>query len=334
VDQPHKNIPDKPQKDEEENHQMTETVSRMIVMPQDGSEFAIKSVDYLNLMFGPKYPLNPVLCYVMPSLPPSMIEAGRKNNETADHLKKISHRNETLADEILGTAKNVLIRYGFPPENIQIVCQGRKVDIAKDIAKLAGDKMADGILLNCHGRSRVEVFFMGEVSLKLLECSQTCPVWLLRGNVSAKDVLIAMDNSENALKAVDYAGFMLSGTQSRIVLFHTKKSLRRFLPKAIFEDIPGIGELWSEQAEQEIAPAMIKAKQMLLSAGVEESRIQAVTCEGSRHTEKDVLAAAAEHGCGTIVLGRRGESGDSGFCLGTIVRKLIDAASDVAVWVV
>ena len=313
---------------------MTETVSKMIVMPQDGSEFAIKSIDYLNLIFGPEHRITPVLFHVMPCLPPSMIEAGRKNHETADHLEKISQRNETLADDILGTAKNVLIQYGFPSENIQVVCQGRKEDIAKDIVKWAETKMADGILLNCHGRSRVEAFFMGEVSLKLLECSETCPVWLLRGNVGAKDVLIAMDNSESALRAVDYAGFMLGGTQSRIVLFHTKKSLRRILPKAIFEDIPGIGELWSEQAEQEIAPAMEKAKQMLIRAGIEENRIQTVTQEGSRHTEKDVLAAAAEHGCGTIVLGRRGESGNSGFCLGTIVRKLIDAASDTAVWVV
>ncbi len=175
---------------------------------------------------------------------------------------------------------------------------------------------------------------MGEVSLKLLECSGNCPVMLLRGDVTKKDVLIAVDNSENALRAVDYAGFMLSGTDSRIVLFHTKKSLRRFLPKSIFEDIPGFSELWAEKAEEEIAPTMEKAKTMLIKAGIEEDRIQTLTFDGSRNPAKDILAAAEEYGCGTVVLGRQGESGNTGFSLGIIARKLIDAASDVAIWVV
>ena len=194
--------------------------------------------------------------------------------------------------------------------------------------------MADGILLNCHGRSRVEAFFMGEVSLKLLECSGNSPVWLLRGNVKEKDVLVAVDNSENALRAIDYAGFMFNGIKSRIVLFHTKRSLRRFLPKSIFEDIPGIEQLWSETAEEEIAPVMGKAKQMLVSAGIEESRIQVETAEGSRSPAKDVLAAADRHGCGTIILGRQGCSCNNEFTMGSIARKVIEAATDKAIWVV
>jgi len=313
---------------------MPEKVSKMIVLPQDGSEFAIKSIDYMNLMFGPKHAINPVLMYVLPSLPPAMIEEGLKNRETAGQLKKMKQRNETLADEILENAKKALLQYDFPKDRIKIVCQGRKRDIAKDIADWAHDKMADGILLNCHGRSRVEAFFMGEVSLKLLECSQSCPVWLLRGHVKAKDVLIAVDNSESALRAVDYAGFMLNGTDSRIVLFHTKRSLRRFLPKSIFEDIPGIAQQWSEKAAEAIAPVMEKAKQMLVSAGIEENRIQTVTFEGSRNPAKDILAEADKYGCGTIVLGRQGDSGNKEFTMGSIARKVIDGASDKAIWVV
>ncbi len=313
---------------------MSENVSKMLVLPQDGSEFAMKSIDYLNLMFGPKHNMDVVLFYILPSLPPAMLHAGQSNDETAGHLKTVSQRNEALADEILGAAKDVLLGYNFSPERIKTVCKGREQDIAKDIANWSHKKTADGILLNCHGRSRVEAFFMGEVSLKLLECSGSCPVMLLRGDVTQKDVLIAVDNSENAMRAVDYAGFMLNGTDSRIVLFHTKKSLRRFLPKSIFEDIPGFSELWAEKAGEEIAPAMEKAKTMLINAGIEEDRIQTKTVDGSRNPAKDILAAAGEYGCGTVVLGRQGESGHTGFFLGTIARKLIDAADDMAIWVV
>jgi len=306
----------------------------MIVLPQDGSAFAKKSMDYLNLIFGSEHNLNPTLLYILPSLPPALIEAGRKRRETAGQLEKMKQRNESLANDILVGAKDVLLQYNFPEDKIKTVCQHRKRDIAKDIADWSHDKMADGILLNCHGRSRVEAFFMGEVSLKLLECSGSCPVWLLRGNVKDKDVLVAVDNSENAARAIDYAGFILNGTKSRITLFHTKRSLRRFLPKAIFEDIPGIAELWSEQAEEGIAPVMGKARQVLVDAGIEESRVQVVTAEGSRNPAKDVVAAADKYGCGTIILGRQGDSCNTEFTMGSIARKVIEAASDKAIWVV
>jgi nucleotide-binding universal stress UspA family protein len=313
---------------------MPEAVSKMIVLPQDGSEFAMKSLDYLNLMFGPQHNLNPVLLYIRPSLPPLLIEAGLKKRETAGQLKKIKQRNEALADKILGSAKETLLDYNFSPERIKTVCQGRKLDIAADIANWAENKLADGVLLNCHGRSCIEAFFMGEVSLKFLACSGNCPVWLLRGNVTDRDVLIAVDSSKSALKAIDYAGFMLNGIESRIILFHTKRSLRRFLPKSLFEDIPGIAELWSEKAGEEIAPVMEKTRQMLITAGIEESRIQVETAEGSRNPAQDVLAAAGKNGCGTIILGRQGDSNNKLFTMGSIARKVIEAASNRAVWVV
>jgi len=313
---------------------MDKDISKMIVMPQDGSAFALKSVDYLNMMFGPAHNLNPTLLYILPSVPPALLEAGRKKREAAGYLKKIRQRNQAMADNILSGAKDALLQCDFPEEKIKTVCEGRKRDIAKDIADWSHNKMADGILLNCHGRSRVEAFFMGEVSLKLLECSGSCPVWLLRGTVKKKDVLIAVDSSENALRASDYAGFILNGTNSRMVLLHTKHSLRLFLPKALFEDIPGISEIWSEQAEKEITPVMEKARQMLVDAGIEEDRIQVETAEGSRNPANDVLAAADKFGCGTIILGRQGDSANKEFTMGSIVRKVIEAATNKAIWIV
>mgnify|MGYP000043960902 CR=1 FL=1 len=104
--------------------------------------------------------------------------------------------------------------------------------------------------------------------------------------------------------------------------------------KAIFEDIPGIAELWSTQAQEEIAPVMEKARQTLVNAGIEESRIQVETAEGSRNPAKDVVAAADKHGCGTIILGRQGDSCNKEFAMGSIARNVIEAASDKAIWIV
>ena len=107
-----------------------------------------------------------------------------------------------------------------------------------------------------------------------------------------------------------------------------------FLPKSIFEDIPEIAQQWSEQAAEAIAPVMEKAKQMLTDAGIEKNRIQSIIFEGSRNPAKDILAQADKHGCGTIIIGRQGDSGNKEFTMGSIARKVIGAASDKALWVV
>ncbi len=44
-------------------------LSKMIAIPVDGSENALKSMDYLNLMYGPEHNFEVNIFYVLPSLP-------------------------------------------------------------------------------------------------------------------------------------------------------------------------------------------------------------------------------------------------------------------------
>jgi hypothetical protein len=54
-------------------------------------------------------------------------------------------------------------------------------------------------------------FFMGNVTRRLLEYQPICPVWIVEGGIHSPKVRFWVDNSENALKAVDHARFTLSG---------------------------------------------------------------------------------------------------------------------------
>jgi nucleotide-binding universal stress UspA family protein len=309
-------------------------ITKMLVLPQDGSSFAMRSLDYINLMFGPAHDLTPVLMHILPSLPPALADEGRRNKNLAKQLQQIEKRNEKNSQNVLQKAKEVLIQYGFDPEKIKTVCQKRKLDIAMDIACWSEEKMADGLVLSSHGRSWLEAVFMGEVSTKLLECSRTCPVWMLRGLIRNRHVLVAVDQSDHALRTVDYAGFMLNGTESRITLFHGKPKLRRFLPKALFEDIPGIEETLSRKTDETIGPVMEKAKEMLVQAGIEENNITIEINDGSRNPAKDILETARKHDCGTIILGRKGDSETKSFSMGSFTRKVLEGVTDMAVWVV
>ncbi|MGW8209328.1 MAG: universal stress protein, partial [Syntrophobacteria bacterium] len=296
---------------------MTE-LSKMVVLPVDGSENALRSLDYLHLMYGSDHNLEVTLKYVLPSLPPVLADNRSMDRETATKLKIIENKSIRLAEKILTQAKNHLIQKGFDSERVQTVYKKKESGIAQDICQWVESKRADAVLISSRGRSRLEAFFMGEVSSKLLEYCRVCPVWIVQGQVKSNRVLIAVDSSENALRAVDHTGFMLSGTDCPVTIFHTMRHLRRFVPQEVLDEAPELEELWKTKAGQEIEPFMTKAKEMLVKAGVSESQISKKVVDGSRSAASDILEEARNNEYGTIVMGRRGISGVQEFFMGSV----------------
>ncbi len=313
---------------------MAKGIKKMIAVPVDGSANALKSLDYLHLIFDNTHNLKVTLLYVLPSLPPILIEESRKNVDTARQLKEIEKKNIAMAERLLAEAKNRLLKAGFGKEAVETVYHIRKAGIARDICNWSEDKRADALFISSRGRSRLEVFFTGEVANKLLEYMRVCPVWMLKGSVKHKDVLLAIDNSENALRAVDHAGFMLSGTNTKITIFHSKRDLRRFVPKELIEEFPEFKKFWKHKAGEVMAPYLQKAKEMLLGAGLTEDRISIKLIDGSRSAATDIVKEAKRYAMGTVVLGRRGCSDVKDFSMGSVARKVLDQASDMAVCIV
>ena len=56
--------------------------------------------------------------------------------------------------------------------------------------------------------------------------------------------------------------------------------------------------------------------------------------DGSRNTARDILDEARSNGIGTVVLGKRGYSNVKDFSMGSIARKILVEASDMAVCMV
>jgi len=312
---------------------MTE-LTKMIVVTLDGSENAQRSLDYLELIFGSKHNLEVTLKHVLPSLPPILAEDRSMKRETAIKLKSLENKSIRVAEKILSNAKSVLIQKGFDEDRVHTVFRKKDKGIAQDICAWVESKRADALLITTRGRSRLETFFMGEVSGKLLEYCRVCPVWILEGAVRSKKILIAIDSSENALRAADHAGFMISGTDCEVTLFHTMRNLNRFVPVEVLEEAPELEQLWKSKAGQEIEPYMKKAKAMLLEAGLKETQISTKVVDGSRNAASDLLEEARSNGYGTIVLGRRGLSGVKEFFMGSVTSKVLQNSAGLAVWVV
>jgi nucleotide-binding universal stress UspA family protein len=309
-------------------------LTKMIAIAVDGSENALRSFDYLDLMYGPHHNIEVNIFYVLPSLPLTLTEDPTMDLETAAKLKAVRAKNIRMAERILVEAKTALVHKGFPEERIKTSYLKKKMSVAHEICVWAESKLADAVLMTTRGRSRLEAFFMGEVASRTLEHCRVCPVWIVEGEVKSGDVLICLDGSRYALGAVDHAAFMLSDTECHVTLFHSMRHLRSFIPMEVIEEAPELEELWKHKAGQRIAPQMKEAKKMLLEAGLTEEQITTKVVDGTRSAAKDILDEARSNGHGTVVLGRHGTSMLKEFFMGSVVRKVLDNCHGLAVWVV
>ena len=313
---------------------MPEKVAKLVIVPIDGSKNALLSLDYLSHLFGADTHLKVMLCYILPSLPPILVEESRKDVKMAKKLTEVETKHTQMAERILDEAKTKLVRIGFREDRIQTRYQKKKIGAARDICHLAENKRVDAIVIATRGKSSWEAFFMGETASKVLEFHQASPVWMIKGKVGARNILIAVDSSNHALKAADHAASMLSGTDCRVCLFHSKRHLRRFVPKEVFETAPELEDLWKQTAGKEIEPYITKAKDKLRSASIDESRISVKVVDGTRNPAADILKEAKSSGCGSIVLGRKGKSDVKDFSMGDVTRKVLSDALDMALWIV
>ncbi|OPX34794.1 MAG: hypothetical protein B1H11_10170 [Desulfobacteraceae bacterium 4484_190.1] len=309
-------------------------LTKRITIPLDGSQNALRSLDYLNFIYGPKHNLEIILIYILPQLPSFMTDKTSFDKETWIRIRGVEEKSIQMAERILEQAKNVLIEKGFPEERIKAQYKKQETGVASAICNMAKMKQIDTLLITRRGRSNIKTFFMGGVSKQLLDSCQVCPVWIVGSHNISKKVLIAVDSSENAMRAADHAAFMFSDTDCSLTLFHTLRHLGRFVPLEVIEENEILEQLWENRAGQEIAPYMKRAKKILIDSGIKEERITVKISNGSRSAADDIFKEAQDDDYGTIVLGRRGVSALKEFFMGSVTSKILSRSNDLAVLIV
>ncbi len=310
-----------------------EDLTKKVIIPVDGSKNALKSLNYLDLVFKMNHNLDVDLVYITPSLT-SAFGNEPMDKETYTSLSIAEKKIVNKGERILQDAKNTLVKMGFDGERIKTVSRKKQIGISQDICVFAESTRVDAVLVTRRSHTDLETFFMGRVTDRLVEQCKNAPVWIVGGSVDSKKVLICMDRSGNALRAVDHVGFMLSGTDCRITLFNTMRDLKRMVPKEVVEEAPELEKLWEEKAAREVGETMKKAKAMLIEAGIPEDQISKRVVQGSRSPADDIIKEAKEKGYGTIVMGRRGISGFKKFVFGSVTKRILNQAAGFVVWIV
>ena len=127
-------------------------------------------------------------------------------------------------------------------------------------------------------------------------------------------ILVPMDGSETALRALDHAIRRRDGGE--ILLLHVQPAI----PASVgdFVGANAVGGYHREEAEK----ALGAGKARLASAGIPH------TAEYRTGNVADTIAAyAAETGCDEIVIGSRGSGGFAGMILGSVASRVLHVAT-------
>jgi nucleotide-binding universal stress UspA family protein len=147
----------------------------------------------------------------------------------------------------------------------------------------------------------------------------------------SRHILIAVDGSENARRAVQYVADLLGGAPGfRAVLVS-------IIPEPT-EDVFTADEDrqdWIRKYRSRVIAAFEDYRRLLLDAGFEEGKIEVVIdnmyCPSIAEC---IINEQKKLGCSTIVLGRRGVSKREELLFGSTSNSILHAAKDCAVWVI
>jgi len=153
-----------------------------------------------------------------------------------------------------------------------------------------------------------------------------------------RKILIAIDDSENAMRAVEFTAKSFA-TDHRITLF----SVVLDTPAICDLNSPGLTPYFlsqkaafcelEDQKKDLMTKAIREAKELLLKAGFEAGNI-AVKIEDKKKGVARGIIDEANSGYDLIVLGRRGLSGIKEFLLGSISQKVLQSAKGVSILIV
>lgn len=151
----------------------------------------------------------------------------------------------------------------------------------------------------------------------------------------AQNILLAMDDSENAQRAVTFVARIFS-PENKITLFNVMLDTAALCRM----DSPELTPLFKSQQtsfcaledkkRELVNQALQKGKETLLAAGFSEDNIKIKVENKKKGVARDIVSESKE-GYDLIVLGRHGITGVKDFFLGSTTQKVFNAAKEISV---
>ena len=150
-----------------------------------------------------------------------------------------------------------------------------------------------------------------------------------------KKVLVAIDDSENAMRAVEFIANSFT-KDNKITLFNVIQDTAALCEMNSPELTPYFKSqqssfcLLEEKKQKLVNQAVEKAREILTDAGFDENNITVKSELKKSGVARDIVKEV-ESGYNAIVMGRRGMSGIKDFILGSISQKVFHSAKNISV---
>jgi nucleotide-binding universal stress UspA family protein len=302
-----------------------------VLLTFDGSEHAFHAINYVSKLT-PFHKMKIVLFNVFSSIPEAYadLEKDPQFSRSAREVMAWEMQQKKEIQNAMENAKQKLLHSGFSSDAVSIRIHNKKEGIARDIVKEARNGY-DAVIIGRRGTGTYKEVIVGSVAKKIVEKVIFLPVLMIGEIPPDNKFLLAVDNSENAIRAVDYIARVLGGFDFKITLFHAIRGAQSthsgiahlFFPKESLED-----------AEAGVMTAFDNAKRHLEDAGITSGQISTKLVSGVPSRAEAIIREAREGDYGTIVLGRRGLSKVQAFLLGRVSNKVISIIRRRAVWIV
>jgi len=146
-----------------------------------------------------------------------------------------------------------------------------------------------------------------------------------------KKIIIAVDESPNAERAVTYVARLLGGMAGfSVVLLHVIDD-----PQEDFFRDGAENKQWLADYRARLERVLAGYRDRMIDAEFDAGRIsQRIPLRNCPSLAQCILAERAEADCATIVVGRQGRSRSEEFLFGSVSSKIVTHASQCTVWVV
>jgi nucleotide-binding universal stress UspA family protein len=153
----------------------------------------------------------------------------------------------------------------------------------------------------------------------------------LRPAASHKNILMAVDDSANSRRAVEYTAQLLGGVEGiHVTLLHVIP-----LPEEDFFPDENQKEEWLSHYREKMEATLEDYRQLLIEAGFKEAALEKrLPLRNCPSMAECILAERGRGAYGTIVVGRQGLSRKEEFSFGSISSKIVNHPRQCTVWVV
>lgn len=310
---------------------MTQPRMDKLLVTVDGSDRSILTMNYLACI-EPFRQVKITLFNVFSQMPESFYDLRQDPvmSKSACRMGVWEISQRQLIQAHMDKCKQILVEAGFDPGKIRINIHRRKQGVARDILSEA-QKAYGAVVLRRRGMSNLKSLVVGSVAYKLIHYLTFVPLIFAGRKPFNRRILIAVDGSAGAMRAVDFIGRAISDWDCHVGLVGVYRD-----DWAMMTDGAGraVGEELRNSALSQMQEALATARDRLVRAGCTAPHISSQVVTDSASRAGAIVDIAEKKDYSTIVLGRKGISRVRKFALGRVGSKVLHIAREHSLWVV